>query len=60
MFNHGAFHFFVMMIVTFIVMSVVAVFIMSCAVFPHVLITASIILAIILGVVISVIKKLLE
>ena len=56
MFNRGGFHFFVMMNVTFIVMSVVAVFIMSCAVFPQVLITA----LIILGVVISVIKKLLE
>ena len=56
MFNHGAFHFFVMMIVTFIVMSVVAVFIMSCAVFPHVLITASIIL----GATVGAIKKLFE
>ncbi|ALY06857.1 hypothetical protein HOR11_gp035 [Lactobacillus phage SA-C12] len=44
MFNQGAFHFFVMVIVSLIVMAIIAVFVMVCAVFPHVLATVSVIL----------------
>lgn len=42
MFNQGAFHFFAMVTISLIVMAILAVFIMACAVFPHVLAIVSV------------------